>query len=601
MATNTPEEKKLLTFLDQLDDEAKANQTAAVGDGKWDQCLQIFRGKQTVPINNPYFQANIVGTEVERKAATLSENKPELRIMPRRDGVHATAQILQQYIRADWDEQNVSDALEMGCLHMGIFGSTIFGIQWNRNANYGLGALEIYAIDPRSFRIDPSVIYPKDIDKAQYLIVDSLEPLADIRRDYPGKGSAVPSDPRSSLYPAGKTPSKRGIVRAAMEVLRSRGGQDAASAGPLPRGYIREYWFKDPNVDDKGYLFFPSGRQVIRGGNDVILHDGTNPYFDGRWPFEMCNGKVDPDHVWGRSEVEGLRRLQEAVNRLGHIFVDGTVRSGNPKVIMDNDAIDTDQANKLSNIGSLIIRKRFGRELQYHPPGDMPSHFLDFIKFAMYLVDVLTGMADSTQARGRTEVRSGAMLEGLQTQAQVLVRQQARRLEEMLERLGQKWISRVFQFATDDRLMSMLESQTFVEYQFERQKLLTELVQEAGILANKKLDEEREKAGILYEEPPKQYKDAVLKDEIVRCLKVAWRDYRFKVTPGSSLSSTKTQRAMLFGELAKNGLASPKRVLRELGVDNVDEELKEAMEFAQQRQAAGLPMPGAKEGKKPKA
>src|SRR5882672_9136894 len=152
MAEATPQQiKSLLAFLDRLDEESKARRDAVTDSKKWDAFLRIYRGKQTVPSNNPFFQANLVGVEVDRKAATLAENKPEMRVTPRRDGIKATADILQRLIRADWDEQNVSGKLETGILHMGIFGAMIFGIQWNRDARAGLGGLEIYNVDPRNF------------------------------------------------------------------------------------------------------------------------------------------------------------------------------------------------------------------------------------------------------------------------------------------------------------------------------------------------------------------------------------------------------------------------------------------------------------------
>jgi hypothetical protein len=587
------ETRELLNFLDRIDQEATARRNDVVGgDKKWDQYLRVYRGKTTVPVNNPFFQANIIGVEIERKAATLAENKPELRVSARRDGIKATADILQRTIRADWDEQNVSGTLETGCLHMGIFGSQVLGIQWDRTKNYGLGGLMVFPIDPRNFRMDPAITYPDNLDDAQYVIVDSLEPLANIRRNYPGVGVNVPPDPRASLFPTNDSPNRTGFLGKTMDVLRGRGGSTPNQGGAMPRGYIREYWIKPWQLDDGGQLIFPWGRHVIRGGSDVILHDGPNPYFDGAWPFVMCNGRTDPDHPWGRSEVEGLRRIGEAVNRLGHLFVDGTIRSGNPKVIMDNDALTNDEKNKLSNIGAILINKRFGREIKYEAPGAMPTHFLDFIKFAMMMVDVLTGMSDST-AGGRKEIRSGAMLEGLQTAAQVLVRQQARRVEGMLERLGQKWISRIFQFYTDDRLMTMLEGPEFQQYQFERQKLIQELVGEASGTVQKKIVGEQQeilKQGGVPKIASDEERQQRLRDEITNTLKAAWKDFRFKITPGSSLSNTRTQRAMLYGELAKNGLMSPLRVLREVGVDNPEEEIAEAIKYLQMRQAAGLPM-----------
>lgn len=597
MATD-PKTRSLLAFLDRLDDEAKQKREATTEAKRYESFLRIYRGKQTTPANNPFFQANLVGVEIDRKAATLAENKPEMRVTPRRDGIKDTAEILERVIKADWDEQNFSGTLENGALHMGIFGTMIVGIQWDRSARYGLGGLQVYLIDPRNFRMDPAIVEADRLDDAQYIIVDSLQPLSKIRREYPGKGSTVPEDPRSSLFPSDT--GAKSVTSRAMNLLRNALSPGDRTGGAIPRGYIREYWIADPTLDDSGNVVFPYGRQVIRGGNETILTDGPNPYFDGTWPFSMCNGKLDPDHPWGRSEAEGLRRLQESVNRIGHLFVDGTIRSGNPRVIMDSDALSADEKNKLSNVGAIMINKRFGRDVRWDPPTPMPPHMLDFIRFTMQLFDVLTGMNDGSQMSGRTELRSGAMLEGLQTQAQVLVRQQARRVESFLERLGQKWISRIFQFYTDDRLLSWMEGQQFIKFAYERKSLVQELAIEAAKAVAQRREKEaaaQQMMGLPYAEPTGDAADRELRQQIEETLRAAWRDFRFKIVPGSSLSGTKMQRAMVFGELAKNGLASPLRVLRELGVEDPEEEMSEAMQYMQARQDAGIPPPDQKPGR----
>jgi hypothetical protein len=383
----------------------------------------------------------------------------------------------------------MGDKLETGILLMEIMGPLILGIEWDAKSNYNLGGLKVYVIDPRCFRMDPSITYCENTDQAQYIIVDSLVPIFDLRRDYPGKGVNVPPDPRSSLFPTEDRAPVRGPLGTMSNVLRNVPTPGEKVAGALPLGYVRSYWFQDSALKDDGTLVFPYGRHILRGRNDVILHDGPNQYFDGTWPFVMTNGKLDPNHPWGRSEAEGLRRLAEAVNRVGHLFVDNTIRGGSGRVIADTDALSAEDKNKLSNIGMQIISKKFGREIRWDPPMQMPPHMLDFIRFSMQLFDVLTGMADS--AGGRTEVRSGAMLEGLQTAAQTLVRQQARRLEGMLERLGQKWISRIFQFYQDSRVMTLFDGQQFQDYAYEREALLKQLAAEASDQVYKQIQEDR--------------------------------------------------------------------------------------------------------------
>jgi hypothetical protein len=113
-----------------------------------------------------------------------------------------------------------------------------------------------------------------------------------------------------------------------------------------------------------------------------------------------------------------------------------------------------------------------------------------------------------------------------------------------------------------------------------------------------KREAEQKAAGPLWQPPTEEEGNKQIRVQFEETLRGAWRDFRFKIQPGSSLASTKMQRAQMFGELAKNGIADPRRVLRELGVENPDEEIKAAIEFMQMRSAAGLPPPDQGKGKK---
>lgn len=581
--TQGPEIAGLLKFLDKLEGEAKSCRTRVAGDDKWDTYLDISRGKGWQDKSkNPLFQANFIGNGIERKAALLTENKPELKVSPRRAGLSKTALKLGDTISAGWDEYNIALALESLSHYVQIFGAGGFKIGYDPKADFGRGDMVIGAVDPRNLKIDPAITYSYDTDRAQYMIEESVQSLWDLQDRFPGVGGLVKPDSRVSMFQGAS--SEVGFVGRMQRIFRSGGGQ---ADGAVPRAYVRDYWFKDPAIDAKndGARLFPFGRHVIRANNDIILHDVANPYFDGGWPLMLLDGRMDLDHPWGQSEVGALRRIQEAANRIGHMFVENAILSGNTWVLGDTDALSNDAVQKLSNLGAIYIEKRFGRDLQRQPPPPMPPHMLGFVDTAMTLIDFLLGLQEGgATAKGRMEIRSGSMLEGLQSAAQTLVRSQARRLEGFLERLGQKWIARIFQFYTDSRLMTFVgHSGDFDEFTFERDELMQELASEATATVTKRAQGERRPVGI-----------DETKDEILNVARAAWKDFRFKVKPGSSLAATRMQRVQVFAELAKNHIGSVTRVLREVGIDNPEEELQQAFKEAQMFAALSPPGQGGK-------
>jgi hypothetical protein len=234
----------------------------------------------------------------------------------------------------------------------------------------------------------------------------------------------------------------------------------------------------------------------------------------------------------------------------------------------DNDALSPTDINNLKNIGAIVLTKRFGRTIERQAPPPMPPHILDFVRMALGLMDQLAGLSDSpVQGQGRVELRSGAQLEGLQHATEDLIRALARRQESFLNRVGQRWISRIFQFYTSDRILSMLgPGPDWVNFEFERQELIKEIQQQASSELPK---------GASIDDRVQATREAIRR---------SWKDFKFKTLPGSNLASVRAERASLMRSLANDGFVSGTRVLEELGIANPKEEMDKAQQEALARQ-----------------
>jgi len=564
------DELSLLRFLDKLDQEShRAKDTLA--SSSWERWIEIERGQDWPNKSQaPMWKANPIKTTVARKAALLTEIKPSLRVVPRRPGLEATAKVLEQTIDAGWEEYDLEQVLESNAHTMEVLGCAFMKLPYDRFADFGAGDIVPMAVDPRNVRIDPAVTQSHELARAQYVIVDSIEPLWSLWDRYPVRGAMVKADDRfSSLYADPNRPSLFAKAYSKMQqILRTGVPSDA---GAIPRAFVREYQFKDPALNPNGTKRYPAGRFILRGGEDVILEDRPNLYWDGGWDLEMVDAMPDMDHPWGTSEVESLRRIQEAMNRIGDLFVRNRVASGNIRVEADHNALENDSVTRLKELNAIILTKRMGTQLNVTMPEAMPPDMLDFIDKSVRFMDYLAGLSEPT-IDGRFEVRSGTQYEGLQAAQQTLVRAMARRLEHYLQRVGQKWISRIFQFATNDRLMGVMgPGEVFQTFSFERQMLMREIVTKA----QKELAADAAQTNGTGADPNE------LSTRIEQASRVASRDFRFKITPGSSLASTKLQRSMMYAELAKNGVLSRTKVLEELGFADPKAEIEQAMQEAQ--------------------
>ena len=580
------QEIDILSFLDKMDEESKVAHDDIIADN-YEEFLGQYSGERQwgSKEDTGKYRTNIIKAILRRKVALVTESKPGIRVLERRAGLLNTAAIMQKLITAQWDEHSIDMQLEKGELQRRVLGATFFKVAWDKHAENGRGNLLFKCIDPRCVSIDPAIEDSADLDHAQYVITKSVMALHKVMLDFPGRGQLVRPDERISAFD-NEEPSLggriMGPVRAA--IRQAYRGRKRLDDGSVPRAFIRDYQFCDYSLEN-GERKYPFGRHIIRGGDDVILYDEPNPYFDGGWDLVMIDGVMDLDHPWGQSEVEDLRPIQESMNRIGSQFVDNVIIGGGVRIVMDQGSMSPDDETKLSNLPGLIIRKLQGRQVDFQAPAEMPAHYLAFPQQALQMANFLAGLDDGTlQTKGRVEQRSGAQLEGLQSAAQVLVRSDARRLEAGLERIGAKLISRNFQYMTDDRiLISLGENNEFHSFQFERQKLTQELLD----LASKEVAEK-------YKDIPPP--EGAIEEAMTNWLRNAWKELKFKITPSSTLAATKLQRAQMLGGLVDKGYVPITDLLREVGYENAEEVIKKARE--QMQQWPPPPPPQKAKGKK---
>ena len=597
----------LIPFLDRLDEEGRLWRDQWGGQ-LWDTNVKIVRGdiwpdKSTTPM----FASNIISPAIRRKSGLLVESKPILDIRPRRNGMQPTADTLKKLIRAIWDEQSIAMSLETLAYYVACFGNGLFKITYDKYADYGDGGIVVAPVDPRLIRVDPACIKAYSLDEAQYIIEDSVVPLSWIRQRYPRTSKDVIPDTVSQLQ--GNDQHKLNWANRVFTKFFNKPDQGRESA--VPRVYLKQYWIADPTLTKDGDLKFPGGRMILRTGDNHVLNDDTehdadespysqqNPFFDGLWPYEMFDNEPDPDHLWGHAEVTALKKINEAFNRTGHALVKVLIKNV-PFIITDANALRPEDITDLKELEEIVLEKSAGRSVERIPPTQPTTITLEFMKMCQSLVEMETGLQDGAmQGKGRVELRSQPQLEGLMQMSQVLVRSQARRLEAFMERVGQKLISRAFQFCTDSRIYTYVDQDTVKEFDFNKDELRGQIVKQAQEAAEKDAQEETKRKMEAGQSIEKAFtKPELTEDDILEHVRGAWRLFRFKIIPFSSLSSTRVQRALLLEQLAEKTMIPTSMVLEEAGFDNPKELQQEAVKEFQERTALGIPPPQSDKGKK---
>lgn len=605
-------------LTDRIDGEIEDNSKQRNKD--LDRAVEQFRIKtRDTTDSNLLFHANIINPQFRRQAAFLTELKPKLDTQPRREGLQKTADVMRETINCIWDEQNFQMQLEKCVLMSSVLRSSFCYVGWDAEASYGLGNVALRVMDPRDVGVDPSIVNSEDLDFAQYIRTRSVVPLWKARRKFPKVADDIKAT--GKIRTSDRPDQRRsGAVRGAVESAAERLGLGSRNERAMPSTELFEYWVVDPELDKDGEPLWPNGKVIIKAPNGVICHVGPNPYYDGRPPIEWLDGLPDIEEPWGEDELTALRRLQMPFNKLGNTMTKATLLNAIAIMVGDKNALDPEAITALRKAGFWYVEKIAGRSFERQPAAVQIATILQAMQYMQGLADNLSGLQDAAgnigTSRGRAEVRSAPMLEGLQQAGQVLIRARARRLEAFLERIGQKLISRIFQFYDTDRLMTQVGSDgQFKSYTYEVNKLREEILQLALKRVNearsKKLAEVKGKADAGDEDAIRtlstltmyrnlkalEHLPAEGEEGILAAIKGAWKELRFRIEPFSSLASNRIQRGQLYKQLVDDARIPGSMYLKELGFDDPETLQKEAVEEQRLRQSLGInpaPPPGQK-------
>ena len=205
---------KVIQFLDSLDSESEAAKKDI--QQKWEENIRQVRGDQWRLKRSPYFLANIIKNQVRRKVATLTESKPQIQVRSRKGNLHKSANILYNAAKALFEKNNTDETIYRVAQFGMTMGSAFIGVFFNK----AIDDIEIVFIDPRRVYLDPAITAAADLDKAQYIRMDSVVPLAEIRQNFPGRGTLVQPTTKPGMYGSNNPRSRWSIVSAHCRLCR---------------------------------------------------------------------------------------------------------------------------------------------------------------------------------------------------------------------------------------------------------------------------------------------------------------------------------------------------------------------------------------------
>lgn len=556
------DEKTIKNFLDDIDQEMDQFKEEHISKG-WDDIPDFYRGKSQWGEDRPSHKLspvlNFIQQSIERKVSQMTDTKPFMDILPYNDSLNEVAQALEAIVASKWSEQSLDMTLTDIIFYAEMFGACGVNTCYDKALHNGEGDITVKCIDPRCLNFDPMVVSSQDLWMGEYIRLDTIMPTSLLKQMYPAKAADIQDDAPFSF----KKPIERGIrgrqVRKPVSHVRG-------SKGAIKRSIVKEYWVQDRSMS-RGELKYPGGRQIKIAGGEIVL-DKPNPYWDRRFPIDLLDWHRNPDSAWGQGDILGLMELQKLINKLIAVVAENGILMTNAIWIGDSNALQAKDWDALDNVPGLKVKKRPGSKLERVSPPPLSQSVFQLIAYLEKALEKLSGHTEVVQGKSPGEVKSGIAIEALQAAAMSLIRLKSRALESLIERAGQKLVARIFQYETEDRMMWRLGSgEQFEAFKFMR----------AALVDKQKFPDGPESA---------------------------WKDFLFKIRPGSSLSMNNWQKSLVAMQMYS---AQPEPLIDRLGVletmdwpgrtdiiRRLDEKKAEDMRIAMMMQGMGSggPMPG---------
>ena len=494
--------------------------------GNWESYIGLYRGTGHWPKGLPDYKVqatlNLILNLVERKTAMLTDSNPVLKVISLvgdgadpalKQKAELTAKALENVIQAIWQEHNIVQRLGRLLTYAQVFGSA--------GTNTGLDKLRcpgfldptIWVLDPRSVFFDPMVFTSEELYRGQYKVIETLLPTDMLRDEYSRFRDKIKASSGYQSDPEGLGPGgMRAKIRATLGF-----GEERVQA--VDRTWCDEYWFADYAKDAQMRKLFPKGRHVIMTDNDVLCVDDDNPYIDGQDPIDYLDWHQDMDTIWGFGDVELYRSPQDLFNKIHALLIENATLMTNSIWQGDGNALTPEQWEELVNQPGLKVKQRPGSKLERQSPQPVSPALFNMIEQSMGLVEKLAGLGN-VMSGDLPDRASGNAVNTIANMAQTTIRFKARQVESLLNRCGQKLISRIFQYTDPKRVWTLSsDAGQMLAFQFDKMK---------------------------YKTDPQ----------------AAQQDFKFKIVPDSLLGQNKVQKGMQALQLHQTGIIlNRKRVL----------------------------------------
>lgn len=447
---NTPDEQEAVKLVGQLYQKSKQwKQTWAKDHDRFWNLWESNHYKGRVAHTLTQAVINQVWSSIETVLGHVVDALPEPIARARQPIFKEKAKLCTKWLKYEHDQNNLEQEIQHPVRESCVVGAGWLKVPWDETKYSNRGDALVLPVDGKFMFPSP---YARNIPECLYIIEAKNVPRDYVVRTWE-KGEKVPPGTWDGTLNNLRSYSEANRDSQAPNValLTTTTGSDShwSNSTGVTGGKssdlvtLMEAWIRQEDGDIR----------LIIVANGVVLQDGPSPYDDKEFPYAVVNVLPTMDTIQGRGLVQFIEGLQDILNASLSYLLDQQRFASDPMLIVKSINLEDGQ----------LVDNSPGAVLPDSDPNGQGYNWLTapgFNQAWVQIQEIITGYMDSVL--GRVDVLKGESPAGIKTlggleiirdEANIRLRSLIRWVKASLKRVDLLILSRLRQFAKDERTL----------------------------------------------------------------------------------------------------------------------------------------------------
>lgn len=453
---NSVKDQEIVKSVWKGETRAKENKHAICKPNDWRRYQLLYNDYHWIDHREPWQATptiNMTFAAVNAILPVITDNRPQIAVIPREPDDNQIADILRAVIEWLWEDNNCDVLLPKTILNTLIFGNGFWKIIWDPTARQGLGDIRVINVDPVNVFVNPEATSFDDASEVYH--VEQL-PISYIEGQYPDKvgqlrggvkdPSVIIHRPQMSQRDASKSGGVLDVATTTGTDVTTYSAGASSRTGPDTKDSctVCQRWMKDRKTN--------RWRDTVVA-NDVLLKDELSE--DNLVPMIHFMDYPIPWSFWGTGEIQHVESLQYEINRRRGMILDILMFCSSPMLVVDPaSGIDIDSVVAMPGV-TIPAEGGASAVSWLIPQMDLTGLFQLNDRDKQDFNDIL-GNVDVMRGVRPEGIEAGVALEYLGEAANTRMRLKVRLMEASLRRAGNILVKFIQKYYTTQRVFRIV-------------------------------------------------------------------------------------------------------------------------------------------------